>query len=84
MMPSNCLPFRTPLLPAVAGLLTGSFVVETIFGVPGLGRYFVTAAFNRDYFMVMGSVLFYACFVVVLNLAADVVLVWLNPKLRFE
>ena len=68
----------------MAGLLTGSFVVETIFGVPGLGRYFVTAAFNRDYFMVMGSVLFYACFVVVLNLVADVALVWLNPKLRFE
>jgi oligopeptide transport system permease protein len=78
------LPVVSFLGPAVAGLLTGSFVVETIFGVPGLGRYFVTAAFNRDYFMVMGSVLFYACFVVVLNLVADVVLVWLNPRLRFE
>jgi len=78
------LPVVSFLGPAVAGLLTGSFVVETIFGIPGLGRFFVTAAFNRDYFMVMGSVLFYACFVVVLNLAADVVLVWLNPKLRFE
>ena len=78
------LPVVSFLGPAVAGLLTGSFVVETIFGVPGLGRYFVTAAFNRDYFMVMGSVLFYACFVVALNLVADVVLVWLNPKLRFE
>jgi len=78
------LPVVSFLGPAIAGILTGSFVVETIFGVPGLGRFFVTAAFNRDYFMVMGSVLFYACFVVVLNLAADVVLVWLNPKLRFE
>lgn len=78
------LPVVSFLGPAIAGVLTGSFVVETIFGIPGLGRYFVTAAFNRDYFMVMGSVLFYACFVVVLNLAADVVLVWLNPKLRFE
>jgi oligopeptide transport system permease protein len=78
------LPVVSFLGPAIAGLLTGSFVVETIFAIPGLGRYFVTAAFNRDYFMVMGSVLFYAVFVVVFNLAADVVMVWLNPKLRFE
>jgi oligopeptide transport system permease protein len=78
------LPVVSFLGPAVAGLLTGSFVVETIFGIPGLGRYFVTAAFNRDYCMVMGSVLFYAGFVIALNLAADVLLVWLNPRLRFE
>ena len=78
------LPVVSFLGPAVAGLLTGSFVVETIFGIPGLGRYFVSAAFNRDYCMVMGSVLFYAGFVVALNLVADVLAVWLNPKLRFE
>jgi oligopeptide transport system permease protein len=78
------LPVVSFLGPAVAGLLTGSFVVETIFAIPGLGRYFVTAAFNRDYFMVMGSVLFYACFVVVFNLITDIILVWLNPQLRFE
>jgi oligopeptide transport system permease protein len=78
------LPVVSYLGPAIAGLLTGSFVVETIFGIPGLGRYFVTAAFNRDYFMIMGSVLFYAVFVVVLNLVADVVLVWMNPRLRLE
>lgn len=83
-MRGGILPVISFLGPAAAGLLTGSFVVETIFGIPGLGRFFVTAAFNRDYFMVMGSVLFYACFVVVFNLATDVVLVWLNPKLRFE
>ena len=58
------LPVVSFLGPAMAGLLTGSFVVETIFGIPGLGRYFVTAAFNRDYFMVMGSVLFYAVLVI--------------------
>jgi oligopeptide transport system permease protein len=78
------LPVVSFLGPAAAGLLTGSFVVETIFGIPGLGRYFVTAAFNRDYFMVMGSVLFYAVFVIGFNLLADIALVWLNPKLRFE
>jgi oligopeptide transport system permease protein len=78
------LPVVSFLGPAVAGLLTGSFVVETIFGIPGLGRFFVTSAFNRDYFMVMGSVLFYALFVIVMNLVVDVALVWLDPKLRFE
>jgi oligopeptide transport system permease protein len=83
-MRGGLLPVVSFLGPAIAGLLTGSFVVETIFGIPGLGRFFVTAAFNRDYFMVMGSVLFYAVFVIVLNLAADIALVWLNPRLRFE
>jgi oligopeptide transport system permease protein len=78
------LPVVSFLGPAIAGLLTGSFVVETIFGIPGLGRYFVTAAFNRDYFMIMGAVLFYALFVVALNLVADIVLVWMNPRLRLE
>jgi oligopeptide transport system permease protein len=78
------LPVVSFLGPAIAGLLTGSFVVETIFGIPGLGRYFVTAAFNRDYCMIMGSVLFYAAFVIGMNLVVDIVLVWLNPKLRFE
>jgi oligopeptide transport system permease protein len=78
------LPVVSFLGPAAAGLLTGSFVVETIFGIPGLGRYFVTAAFNRDYFMVMGAVLFYAVIVIAFNLLADIALVWLNPKLRFE
>jgi oligopeptide transport system permease protein len=70
--------------PAVAGLLTGSFVVENIFDIPGLGRFFVTSAFNRDYTMVLGAVLFYAALILALNLAVDVLLVWLNPRLRFE
>jgi oligopeptide transport system permease protein len=59
-------------------------VVETIFQIPGLGRYFVTAAFNRDYTMVVGTVLFYAGFIIVFNLLVDLVLVRMNPKLRFE
>lgn len=70
--------------PAVAGLLTGSFVVESIFRVPGLGKFFVTSAFNRDYTMVMGTVLFYATLIILLNLLVDIVQVWLNPKLKFE
>ena len=76
------LPVITYLGPASAGLLTGSFAVETIFFIPGLGRFFVTAAFNRDYTMVLGTVMFYAVVIVLLNLAVDVVHVWLDPRLR--
>ena len=68
--------------PAVAGLLTGSFVVETIFQIPGLGRFFVQAAFNRDYTMIMGMVLFYAVLILCFNLAVDVIQTWLDPRLR--
>lgn len=70
--------------PAIAGILTGSFVIETIFQIPGLGREFVNSAFNRDYNLVLGTVILYAVLVVAMNLAVDVVQVWLNPKLKFE
>jgi len=78
------LPVVNYLGPTAAGLLTGSFVIETIFQIPGLGRYFVNAAFNRDYTMVLGAVLFYAALIVLLNLIVDLVLAWMNPKLKFE
>lgn len=68
--------------PAAAGLLTGSFVVEQIFQVPGLGREFVEAAFNRDYTMIIGTVLVYATLVMSLNLVADVAHAWLDPRIR--
>ena len=70
--------------PAAAGIITGSFVVETIFDVPGLGRFFITSAFNRDYTLVLGTVLFYATLIVFFNLAVDIAQVWLNPKLKLE
>jgi oligopeptide transport system permease protein len=70
------------LAPATANLLTGSFVVETIFQVPGLGREFVEAAFNRDYTMIIGTVLVYAFLVMALNLVADVVQALLDPRVR--
>ena len=78
------LPVISFLGPAIAGLITGSFVVETVFNIPGLGRYFVGAAFDRDYTMVTGTVLFYAVLVIGLNTVVDIVLVWLNPRLRLE
>lgn len=70
--------------PAAAGLLTGSFVVEKIFQIPGLGKQFVDAAFNRDYTLLMGAVLFYAALILVLNLLADIVQGWLDPRVRYE
>jgi oligopeptide transport system permease protein len=70
--------------PAIAGILTGSFIIETIFQIPGLGREFVNSAANRDYTLVLGLVVLYASLIVVMNLVVDVVQVWLNPKLRFE
>ena len=70
--------------PAAAGIITGSFVVESIFDIPGLGRFFITSAFNRDYTLVLGTVLFYATLIVFFNLAVDIAQVWLNPRLKLE
>ncbi len=70
--------------PTIAGIVTGSFVIETIFQIPGIGREFVNSAFNRDYTLVLGTVILYAAFLIAMNLLADIVLVWLNPRLKFE
>jgi oligopeptide transport system permease protein len=78
------LPVISFLGPAVAGIISGSFVVETIFQIPGLGREFVNSAFNRDYTLVLGTVILYASLIIVFNLLVDVIQVWLNPKLKFE
>lgn len=77
-------PVISYLGPALAGLLAGSFVVETIFQIPGLGRFYVQAAFNRDYTMIMGTTIFLAALIILFNLIADLILVWLNPRLRQE
>jgi len=76
------LPVISFLGPAVAGILTGSFVIETIFNIPGLGKHFVTSVFNRDATLTIGTALFYATLIVLFNLAVDVVQTWLNPKQR--
>ena len=68
--------------PAMAGLLAGSFVVETIFGIPGLGRFYVEAAFNRDYTMILGTSIFFSCLIIFFNLLSDLVAASLNPRLR--
>jgi oligopeptide transport system permease protein len=78
------LPVVSYLGPAVAGILTGSFVIETIFQIPGIGREFVNSAFNRDYTLVLGTVILYAVLIMALNLVVDVVQAWMNPKVRLE
>ncbi len=83
-MRGGLLPVVAFLGPATAGILTGSFVVETIFQIPGLGREFVSSAANRDYTLVLGTVTLYAGLIMVLNLLADLAVVWLNPKIRLE
>lgn len=70
--------------PAFAGLLAGSFVVETIFQIPGLGRFYVQAAFNRDYTMILGTTVFLSTLIVLFNLVSDVAAAWLNPRLRSQ
>ena len=78
------LPVVSFLGPAAAALLTGSLVVEQIFGLPGVGRYFVQGAVNRDYTLVMGMVMFYAVLIVLLNLLVDLAYGWLDPRIRHE
>jgi len=76
------LPVVSFLGPAAAALLTGSLVVEQVFGLPGVGRYFVQGAINRDYTLVMGMVIFYAALILLLNLLVDLAYGWLDPRIR--
>ncbi len=78
------LPVLSFLGPAAAALLTGSLVVEQVFGLPGVGKYFVQGAVNRDYTLVMGMVVFYATLILVLNLLVDLAYGWLDPRIRHD
>ena len=76
------LPVVSYLGPAAAAVTTGSVVIESIYDIPGVGRYFVNAALNRDYPLVMGVVIFYATLIMMMNLIVDVIYSFLDPKLR--
>jgi len=78
------LPVASFLGPAMARAVTGSIVVEKIFGIPGIGQYFVNGAFNRDYTLVMGVVIFYAGFLIVFNLLVDFLYALLDPRVKLE
>jgi oligopeptide transport system permease protein len=75
-------PIVSYLGPATAGIITGSVVIEQIFGVPGLGRYFVQGALNRDYTLVMGIVVFYGVLIIIFNFLVDLAYRWLDPRVK--
>ena len=81
---AGLLPLVSYLGPAIADIVSGSLVVEQIFGIPGIGRYFVQAALNRDYTLVMGVTIFYAALIIALNLVADLLYGVLDPRVRYE
>ncbi len=81
-------PILTPVVsfigPAFAGVLTGSIIVESVFGLPGIGRYFLTGAINRDYTLVVGITVLYGALIIVCNLLADLCYAWLDPRVRLH
>jgi len=78
------IPVVTVLGPLFAALVTGTFITELVFGIPGLGKYFVVSISNRDYPVIMGTILLYAVFLVISNLAVDIIYGFLDPRIRFE
>lgn len=81
-LPAALLPVVSYVGPAAAAVLAGSLVVETLFGLPGMGRHLVQGALNRDYTLVMGMVIVYAALMIALNLLADLACAWLDPRIR--
>lgn len=84
MIKNSLIPVVTILGPALAALVTGSFIIETMFGFPGMGRAYVTAIGQRDYSMIMGTTLIYAVLIALANLSVDVVYSFLDPRIRLE
>ncbi len=77
-------PIVTVMGPLTAGLVTGSFVIEFIFSIPGMGRFFITAVTNRDYPLIMGVTLVYAVLIVIANLIVDMIYSWLDPRVTLK
>ena len=78
------LPVLSYLGPATAHLLTGSIIVETVFGLPGVGRYFIEGALNRDYTLVMGVTVVSAALIIMANLMVDMIYSLLDPRVRYD
>jgi oligopeptide transport system permease protein len=83
-MRAALVPVVSYLGPAVASIITGSIIIEQIFGIPGIGRYFVQGALNRDYTLVMGVTIFYGALIILFNLAVDLIYGFLDPKVRYD
>jgi oligopeptide transport system permease protein len=78
------MPVVSYLGPGLSFLLTGSLVVEQVFGLPGIGKYFINAALNRDYGLVLGTVILYMFIILIMNLIVDVIYAWLDPRVRYR
>lgn len=83
-MKNSMIPVITILGPLVVGVVTGTFVVEQIFGIPGMGKFFITSVTNRDYPIVLGTILVYSIGLVVANILVDLAYAWLDPRIRFD
>ena len=81
---NSIMPVVTYLGPLIAGVLTGSFVIESVFNIPGLGRYFVTSISNRDYTVILGVTVFYSLFLILMNLAVDIVYAIIDPRIKLN
>ncbi len=81
---NSLIPVATVLGPLFAAVVTGTFIVELIFGIPGMGKHFVTSIGNRDYTLIQGATLLYALLLVVANLAVDITYAWLDPRIRYD
>lgn len=82
VLPNACLPVIAYLGPLCATIFTGSFAIEKIFGIPGLGQWFVMSVINRDYTMIMGLALFYSALLLCLNFCVDLLYAWIDPRVR--
>lgn len=81
---NSIMPVVTYLGPLIAGVFTGSFVIESVFNIPGLGRYFVTSIGNRDYTVILGVTVFYSFFLIFMNLIVDLVYVVIDPRIKLS
>ncbi len=81
-LPNSLIPVVTYIGPMAAGILTGSFVIESIFAIPGLGRYFVTSIYNRDYTVILGVTIFYSALIIFMNMLVDLVYPLLDPRIK--
>jgi len=81
---NSLIPVTTVLGPLMAAWLTGSFIIETVFAVPGIGRFFVTSITDRDYTLIMGTILVYAVLLVIMNILVDISYAFLDPRIRYD
>ncbi|KHM51582.1 peptide ABC transporter permease [Anaerovibrio lipolyticus] len=81
-LPNALIPVVTYVGPMVASILTGSFVIETIFAIPGLGSYFVTSIYNRDYTVILGVTIFYSAIIILMNMIVDIIYPMLDPRIK--